>query len=180
MFSSTVIPWMLPGYFPVTHAWPFWTFHTTSHNMKALVILIHSWSPFLPIVLYGKNELMDTFIQYLTLCTKAICSIYLQNVTTPHADFFYLTVIKPWLNLPTGRHGHVIYIGNLGGVFFSHENTPEGSTETHKSSFFPYKQVSGRNCDHEWLRITKAFILYDLLWTVQKSNAVNREGNIKG
>ncbi len=48
----------------------------------------------------------------------------------------------------TGGHGHVICIGDLRGVF-SQENTPEGHTETHKSSFFPYKQVSGRNGDHE-------------------------------
>ncbi len=47
----------------------------------------------------------------------------------------------------------------------------------HKSSFFPYKQLSGRNGDHEWLRMTKAFILCDLLWKVQKSRAANREGS---
>ncbi len=44
-------------------------------------------------------------------------------------------------NIPTGGHGHVICIGNLGGVIFSQENTPEGHTENHKSSFLPYKQV---------------------------------------
>ncbi len=42
--------------------------------------------------------------------------------------------------LPTGGYGHVICMGNLGGVL-SQENTSEGCTETHKSSFFPYKQV---------------------------------------
>ncbi len=67
-------------------------------------------------------------------------------------------------------------MGNLRGVF-SQENTPEGYTETHKCSFFPYKQVSGRNGDHEWLRVTNAFILCDLVWKVQKSHAVNREGS---
>ncbi len=37
-------------------AWLFWTFHNKSHNMKALVILSHSRSPFLPLTsLYGKN-----------------------------------------------------------------------------------------------------------------------------
>ncbi len=30
-------------------AWPFWTFHNKSHYMKALVILSHSWPPFLPL-----------------------------------------------------------------------------------------------------------------------------------
>ncbi len=63
--------------------------------------------------------------------------------------------------------------------FFSQENTPEGHTETHKSSFFPYKQVSGRNGDHKWLRMTDAFILCDLVWKVQKSHTVNREGSFK-
>ncbi len=48
----------------------------------------------------------------------------------------------------TGGHGHVICMGNLGGVF-SQENTPEVHTETHKSSFFPFKQVSDRNGDHD-------------------------------
>ncbi len=47
-----------------------------------------------------------------------------------------------------GGHGHLICMSNLGGVL-SQENTPEGHTETHKSSFFPHKQVSGRNGDHE-------------------------------
>ncbi len=58
--------------------------------------------------------------------------------------------------------------------FFSCENTPEGCTETHKTSFIPYKQVSRRRY-HEWLRITNAFILCDLLWKVQKCYAANRD-----
>ncbi len=85
-------------------------------------------------------------------------------------------VIKPWLNLPTGGHGHVICMGNLGGGG-SCENTLEGCTETHKSYFFPYKQVSGKSGDHEWLRMTNAFILCDWLWKVQKGHAANREGS---
>ncbi len=87
-------------------------------------------------------------------------------------------VIRPWLNLSTGGHGHVICMGNLGGGF-SQENTPEGHTETFKSLswFFPYEQVSERNDDHEWLRMTNAFILCDLVWKVQKSHAVYREGS---
>ncbi len=40
-------------------AWRFWNFHNKSHNIKALVILSHSWSPFLPLIcLHGKNELL--------------------------------------------------------------------------------------------------------------------------
>ncbi len=48
----------------------------------------------------------------------------------------------------TGDHGHVICMGNLGRVF-THENTTEGRTKSHKSSYFSYKQVSERNGDHE-------------------------------
>ncbi len=45
-------------------AWLFWTFHTKSHNMKALVILNHSWSLFLPLhCLYGKDELLWVSVQ---------------------------------------------------------------------------------------------------------------------
>ncbi len=75
----------------------------------------------------------------------------------------------------------VMWLGNWAGVF-SCENTPEGCTETHKISFFPYKQVSGRNGDHEWLKLTNTFILCDLLWKVQKSHVANTEGsfNIMG
>ncbi len=68
----------------------------------------------------------------------------------------------------------VICIGNMGGAF-CHENTPEGCTETHRSSCFPYKQIGGRNGDHEWFRMTNGFILCDLVWKVQKSHAANRE-----
>ncbi len=50
--------------------------------------------------------------------------------------------------MPTGGHGHVNCMGNLGGAF-SKVNTPEVHIETHKSSFFPYKQISWRNGDHE-------------------------------
>ncbi len=90
--------------------------------------------------------------------------------------FCCLTVIRLWLKLPTGGHGHLICIGNLRGLF-SLENAPEGCTETHKNYLFLYKQVSGRNGDHQWLRMTNAFILCDLVWKVQKSHAANREGS---
>ncbi len=45
-------------------AGPFWTFHNKSDNMKALVILSHSWSQFLlPTCLYGKYELVWVSVQ---------------------------------------------------------------------------------------------------------------------
>ncbi len=54
---------------------------------------------------------------------------------------------------------------------FSQENTPGGRTETHKSSFFKFKQVSGRNGDYEWLKMTNAFLWCDLVWKIQKCHA---------
>ncbi len=45
-------------------AWHFWTFHNKSYNMKALVLLSHSWSPFLPLTcLYGNNEFLWVSVQ---------------------------------------------------------------------------------------------------------------------
>ncbi len=41
-------------------AWFFWTFHNKSHNNKALVILSHSRSPFLPLTCM--NEKRRTFV----------------------------------------------------------------------------------------------------------------------
>ncbi len=45
--------------------------------------------------------------------------------------------------------------------------------------FVSYKQLSGRNGDHEWHRMTNAFILCDLVWKVKKSYEENREGSFK-
>ncbi len=73
-----------------------------------------------------------------------------------------------WARVPIGGHGHVICKGNLGG-FVSQENTPEGRTDKTSSKYFPYKQISGKNGDYEWLRITNSFIVCDLEWKVQKS-----------
>ncbi len=67
---------------------------------------------------------------------------------------------------------------NLEGIF-TRENTPEGRTWPHRSSYFSYKQVSVRNGDHEWLRTANAFILCDLFCKVHKRHAANREGSFK-
>ncbi len=61
-----------------------------------------------------------------------------------------------WLNLPTGGHGCVICIGNLGRDF-SQENTPDGHTETHNTSFI---SISTSKWE-KWLSwMTNAFILW--------------------
>ncbi len=58
--------------------------------------------------------------------------------------------------MPTGGHGHVICMGNLGRVI-SQENTPEGHTETHKSSFFHINKYVRKMVimnDLEWLMLS--------------------------
>ncbi len=49
--------------------------------------------------------------------------------------------MKSGLKLPTDGDGHVICMGDL-GWFVLATISPEGCTETHKSSFCSYKQVS--------------------------------------
>ncbi len=73
----------------------------------------------------------------------------------------------------------VCWYGDLRGVFFLQIYSRRSHRDLQKFIFFPYKQVSGRNGDHEWLRMTNAFILCDLLWKVQKGHVANREGSFK-
>ncbi len=53
--------------------------------------------------------------------------------------------------------------GGEGGGVFSPENTPEGCTETHKSSFIPYKQVGETVImnDLEWPMLSYHEIYYE-------------------
>ncbi len=71
-----VTQWLkLPSLFGT---WPFWTFHNKSHNIKELVILSHSWSPFLPITcLYGQN----TFV-LLDSCLFTFYSVHATESTS--------------------------------------------------------------------------------------------------
>ncbi len=67
-------------------AWLFWTFHNKSHNMKALVILSHSWSPFLLLTcLYGK-------ITFVGLCAD-FWSIFMRKTSSQitHANHMTIT-----------------------------------------------------------------------------------------
>ncbi len=72
----------------------------------------------------------------------------------------------------------VCWNGNLWRVFLT-QILQKAVHRPTKVLFCSYKQVSGRNGDHEWLRMTIASILCDLLWKVQKCQAVNREGSFK-
>ncbi len=75
-------------------AWLFWTLHNKSHNMKALVILSHSWSPFLPLTcLYGKKELL-----WVLVWPSGVFSWE----KTPSRLIMQIT--WPWT--PVGRFGH--------------------------------------------------------------------------
>ncbi len=57
-------------------------------------------------------------------------------------------------------HSHLICMGDL-GEFFLIIKTPKYHTETHKRILFPYKQVSGRNGDHEWPMLSYYVIYYE-------------------
>ncbi len=72
----------------------FLTLHNKSHNMKALVILSHWWSPFLPLTcLYGKNEIL-----WVSVWPSGI---FLQEKTHPR-----LPMQITWPRLPVGRFSH--------------------------------------------------------------------------
>ncbi len=76
-------------------AWLFWTFHTNSHNMKALVIPSHSWSPFLPLIcLYGKSEL-------LWISTCGLLDYFLKKTILPR---LHMQITWSWP--PVGRYSH--------------------------------------------------------------------------
>ncbi len=70
-------------------------------------------------------------------------------------------------------------MGSLGGVFLKKIIPKVTQRPTKVNVFHIYKQVSGRNDHHGWLRMTNAFILCDLVGKVQKSHAANREGSFK-
>ncbi len=54
--SNQTLHWNILNLPSLFTAWLFWTFHTKRHSMKALVILSHSWSSFLPLTsLYRKK-----------------------------------------------------------------------------------------------------------------------------
>ncbi len=75
--SQGVVFYLMSKLPPLFAAWHFWTFHNKSHNMKALVILSHSWSPFLPLTcLYGNKW------SFVGLCV-AFWSIFLQKKLLP-------------------------------------------------------------------------------------------------
>ncbi len=66
-----------------------------------------------------------------------------------------------------------------GGVFVLAKILQTAAQRPTKVLFVLYKHVSGINGDHEWLRMTNAFILGDLLWKVQKSHPAKKEWSLK-
>ncbi len=63
--------------------------------------------------------------------------------------------------------------------FFLKKILQKAAQRPTKVNIFPYKQLSGRNGDHEWLKMTNAFIVSDLVWKIQKSPTENSEGSFK-
>ncbi len=79
-------------------AWLFWTFHTKANNMKALIILSHSWSPFLSLTcLYGKWG-------FVGLCV-AFCGIFLRKKPSQltHSNHMTMTISGQILSSPDYR-----------------------------------------------------------------------------
>ncbi len=62
------------------------------------------------------------------------------------------------------------------GSFFSRKHSRRPHRDPQKLIIHT-KQVSAWNGDHEWLRMTNALILCDLLWKVQNRYTANRKGN---
>ncbi len=87
------IPYLkLPSLFT---AWLSWTFHNKSHNMKTLVILSHSWSPFLLLTcLYGIITLMDVCAAFLSIFVRKTHDRLSMQIT--------------WLWPPVGRFIHAL------------------------------------------------------------------------
>ncbi len=91
---------------------------------------------------------------------KTLCSCFLLSYK----------LIRSWLNLPTGGYGHVICMGDLGGVeggagSFSQDITPEGHTDSHTSSFV-FILTS---------RWEKIIIMNDLQWPMLSYNVIYYE-----
>ncbi len=70
----------------------------------------------------------------------------------------------------------VCWNGDMGEVLFA-KILQKGSQWPTKVHCFPFKQVSGRSGDHEWPRMTNAFILCDLVWKVQKRKLIQWSEN---
>ncbi len=76
----------------------FFTFHNTLHNMTALVILSHSWSPFLPhTCLYEKRTFVGLSV--------AFWSIFTRKKNPPRLP---MQITCPWP--PVGRFSHSLII----------------------------------------------------------------------
>ncbi len=85
----------------------------------------------------------------------------------PYILIGHCTWLSPWFI--------ILYKNNV--IKVSQENSPEAQTETHKNYLFSIKTSMWEKWWLSWLKMANGFILCDLLWKVQKSHAVNREGS---
>ncbi len=77
-------------------AWIFWTFHNESHNMKALVILSHSWSLFLPLVCMEKINFCGSLCGILEyFLEKNLLPDYHMTMTT-NGQIWWWHVRQKW------------------------------------------------------------------------------------
>ncbi len=98
---------MLPSLFT---AWLFGTFHTKSHNMKTLVSLSYSWSPFLPLTcLYGQNEILGSLCGLLEyFLEKKIPQDY--PCKLHEHDHMWADLVMTWLLYDIRKCEHKVYI----------------------------------------------------------------------
>ncbi len=83
----------------------------------------------------------------------------------------HCTSLSPWFII-LDKNNFVLYVGKAISqkYFWRPHRDPQ-------KIILSIWQVRVRNRDHEWLRMTNAFTLCNLLWKVQKSHAANREGS---
>ncbi len=68
---------------------------------------------------------------------------------------------------PTDGHGHVIGLDNLAAVFFLRKY-PRRPHRDPQKLVFPYKPVCGGKGDHNWLKVTSDFILFEFFLKLSK------------
>ncbi len=91
VFQMCPLPLNLPS---LLTAWHFWTFHNKSHNMKALVILSHSWWPILPL----------TFLYVNKWTFAGLCAAFWSIIARRNSSRLHMQITWPWP--PVGRFSH--------------------------------------------------------------------------
>ncbi len=120
------------------------------NQVMQLILLYWRWP---------KHRTLKASVSFPKITTKTL------KMTRHYILICHCTSLSPWYI--------ILDKNNFVKVFQKAAQIP---TKVH---FFQYKQKSWRYSDHEWLRMTNAFILCDLLLKFQKNNAANKEGSFK-